>query len=112
MAPKPPLNSKAKARKVDARLGITADDLKDFGEIHGLLSVLNDPMAAGRDLAGWIEKIPKLKERLLRTARVRSGHLDLGALGPALNILGNRGLEAELLQLLEDMTIAKAELED
>lgn len=111
MAAKPQLNSKAKTKKVDGRLGITPDDLRDFGEIHGLLSVLNDPMAAGRDLANWIERIPKLKERLLRTARVKSGHLDLDALGPALNILGNRGLEAELLQLLEDMTIAKADLE-
>jgi hypothetical protein len=112
MVGKPVLNSKAKARKADPRLGITREDLKDLGEIHGLLAVLNDPMAAGRDLAEWIEKIPKLKERLLRTARVRSGHLDLSALGPALNILGNRGLESELLQLLEDMTIAKAEMDE
>jgi hypothetical protein len=111
MVIKPDVKTRPKSRKVDARLGISAQDLDDLGEIHGLLAVLNDPMAAGRDLAEWIEKIPKLKERLLRTARVRSGHLDLTALGPALSILGNRGLESELLQLLEDMTIAKAELE-
>jgi hypothetical protein len=100
-----------KGRKVKSRLDVTQEDLGDFAQIHGLLTVLNDPLAAGQDLAEWVERIPKLKERLLRTARVKSGHLDLNSLGTALSILGNRGLEAELLQLLEDMTIAKAELE-
>jgi len=100
-----------KVRKGKSRLDVTEEDLGDFAQIHGLLTVLNDPLAAGQDLAQWVERIPRLKERLLRTARLRTGHIDLDALGPALNILGNRGLEAELLQLLEDMTIAKAELE-
>lgn len=94
-----------------SKLEVTPDDLKDLDKIHGLLRVLNDPLAGGSDLARWIEGIPRLKERLLRTARLRSGHLDLAALGPALSIVGNQGVETELLQLLEDMTIAKAEWE-
>ncbi|OQX68890.1 MAG: hypothetical protein B6A08_07845 [Sorangiineae bacterium NIC37A_2] len=108
--PRPKEHGKAK-KGAASKLEVIPEDLKDLDKIHGLLRVLNDPLAGGMDLARWIEGIPRLKERLLRTARLRSGHLDLVALNSALSIVGNQGVETELLQLLEDMTIAKAEWE-
>jgi hypothetical protein len=103
---------KAPRKRAANPYDVTAEDLEDLDDIHGLLRVLNDPMAAGRDVGQYIEQIPRLKERILRSARLRSGHIDMKDLGPALVILGNKGLESELLQLLEDMTIAKAEMAD
>jgi hypothetical protein len=91
-------------------LDVRKEHLKDLGAIQDLLFTLNDPYAAGLDLSRHIENIPLLKARLLRAARIKTGHLDLDNLGSALMFLGNKGLEAELLQLLEDMTIAKFEL--
>lgn len=85
------------------------EDLENFDALHRLLLVLNDPYAGGNNLAGLIHEIPVLEARLIRTARLKKGHLDVESIELALHVLGNRGLETELLQLLEDMTIAKAE---
>lgn len=110
MATKRDLDKKSKPkRKEGSRLEVSDEDLENLGEIHELLRVLNDPLAAGMDLAKHIERIPPLRERILRTARIRTGHLDMQDLRPALMLLGNQGVEAELLTLLEDLTIAKAE---
>ncbi len=92
------------------RLDVQPSDLANFDALHDLLLALNDPYAAGGDLTQHIERIPLLRARLLRTARLKTGHLDMTELGRALAMLGNKGLEIELLQLLEDMTIAKADL--
>ncbi len=99
-----------RSAKPPNRLDVSKEHLEDLGAIQELLLTLNDPYAAGLDLSRHIENIPLLRARLLRAARIKTGHLDLENLSAALMFLGNKGLEAELLQLLEDMTIAKFEL--
>ncbi len=93
-------------------LQVTAQHLECFSNLHALLLVFNDPYASGFDLAKHVEEIPILAARLVRSARIQTGHLDLTNINTALSFLGNKGLEGELLNLLEDMTVAKADLED
>lgn len=102
--------TKRSAKHPPNKFDVTPEHLGDLGAIQELLFTLNDPYAAGLDLTRHIERIPLLRARLLRAARIKTGHLDLENLASALLFLGNKGLEVELLQLLEDMTIAKFEL--
>lgn len=102
--------TKRTAKQPPNKLDVTPAHLEDLGAIQDLLLTLNDPYAAGLDLSRHIENIPLLKARLVRAARIKTGHLDLESVSSALMFLGNKGLESELLQLLEDMTIAKFEL--
>ena len=99
---------------VAAREGcdVHASDLDDLGKIHELLRVLNDPVAARRNVATLVGSIPVLSARCVRRASGPNPQDDEMTLDRALVLMGNRGLESELLQLLEDLTILKADLEE
>jgi hypothetical protein len=85
--------------------------LKELGKIQELLKALNDPYAAGQRVDRLVENIPILAARCLHRAISRSSKVQISSLDHAIRLIGNRGLEAELLGLLEDLTIAKSELE-
>lgn len=91
---------------------ITLKHLADLPKIMDLLSALNDPLAGGRNVGKLVQKIPVLAARLVDRALSRSSKKQISSLDQAINMLGNRGLESELLQLLEDLTIKKSEAED
>lgn len=97
-------------RGLPRELHVKADHVDALGELQSLLITFNDPYAAGTDLATHIEAIPLLEARLLRTARIQTGHMRLSDIRVALSLLGNKALERELLELLEDMTEVKADL--
>lgn len=83
------------------------EHLKDLPKIHELLLALNDPYAnIGRLVAG----IPILAARCVARA-IKRGKPEINSIDHALTLIGNKGLEAELLTLLEDLTVHKAERE-
>lgn len=90
---------------------ITERDLDDLPKILELLGRLNDPYAGGDTVARLVESIRVLKARCMRNAGRRFVNRKIESLGYALNLIGNRGLEAELFELLEEMTVFKSELE-
>ncbi len=88
---------------------VIEEDLALLPAIHELLFALDDPGAALARVEGTAQKLPPLAARVIERAQRSAGQLDLRA---ALGRIGNRGLEAVLLELLEDMTILKADLDD
>jgi len=91
---------------------ITVKHLSELPKIMELLSALNDPMAGGKNVGKLVTKIPVLAARVVERALSRKSKKDIASVDQAINMIGNRGLESELLQLLEDLTIKKAEAED
>jgi hypothetical protein len=89
----------------DSRVRI--EHLKDLDKIHELLLALNDPYA---NIGRLVASIPVLAARCATRAIERS-KLEINSIDHALTLIGNKGLEAELLTLLEDLTILKAERE-
>jgi len=90
---------------------VTAKDLTRLAQVKELLTLLNDAYVGPLKLAECIDQIPVFAARCCREAsrlRMRS-HGD--KIEWALQVLGNRGVEKVLLELLEDMTILKSDLE-
>lgn len=90
---------------------VTANDLSMLDRIHKLLSLLNDPYAGGQDVAKLVESIPVLEARCMRSAAGRFANRRIESTGYALTLIGNRGLETALLDLLEELTILKADMQ-
>lgn len=86
---------------------VRREHLKDLGKIHELLTALNDPYA---NIGKLVAAIPVLAARCVVLAGDRSKQ-DINSIDHALTLIGNKGLESELLTLLEDLTILKAEIE-
>jgi hypothetical protein len=90
---------------------VTRTDLAHLGAIKELLSLLNDPYAGGTPLVHVVDRIRVLQARCLRRAKQTSPDRPMKTTSQVLALIGNRGLEAELLTLLEDLTMLNAELE-
>jgi hypothetical protein len=90
---------------------VTAADLSMLDAIHKLLTVLNDPYAGGDTVARLVESIPVLKARCMRAAAERFRARRVESVGYALTLIGNRGLETQLFDLLEELTVLKCTLE-
>ncbi|MFO7178162.1 MAG: hypothetical protein DIU78_005620 [Pseudomonadota bacterium] len=86
------------------------DHLDQIGPIHELLHALNDPCASASRLTQLVARIPLLAMRCVHAALVRRPSPRGASLNQALALLGNRGLERELLQVLEDLTVLRSEL--
>ena len=77
------------------------------GRIFSLLRALDDPLVGTVQIERLVAAIPVLEARCIRKA----GRTPV-PLAAALSRIGNRGLEAVLLQLLEDLTVCKADADD
>ncbi len=86
-------------------------DLVYIDSFLDLLHCLNDPFAGGPKITELVSKIPVLSARVIRRARGRSKRRKIDTVAQALTLIGNGGLETELIQLLEDLTILKSEME-
>jgi HD-like signal output (HDOD) protein len=95
-----------------AECKITLKHLSELPKIMELLSALNDPMAGGKNVGKLVSKIPVLAARLVERALSQARKKEVSSVDQAINMVGNRGIESELLQLLEDLTIKKSEAED
>ena len=95
----------------DSACQVTAADLKRLDAIHQLLEALRDPLASSKLVEHRVKQIPVLTARMIRFAQRNHPARNVTTLGGALGIVGNRGLEAVLLELLEDLTVLRADLE-
>ena len=91
---------------------ITVKHLSELPRIMELLSALNDPLAGGKNVGKLVAKIPVLAARVVERALSQSRKKEIYSVDQAINMVGNRGIESELLTLLEDLTIKKSEAED
>lgn len=90
---------------------VGTEDLQCLDAVRSLLAALNDAYVSSGALQRLVSDIPVLAARCAR----RIGSEEPGdpvALDRALTSIGNMGLEAELLGLLEDLTTYKADLEE
>jgi hypothetical protein len=94
-----------------AQCQVSARDLSQLDAIHRLLTVLNDPYAGGETVAGLVDGIPVLKARCMRAATERFLGRRIESVAYALTLIGNRGLETQLFELLEELTVLKSNLE-
>src|SRR3982751_6914375 len=90
---------------------VDASDLKRLDAVHRLLEALRDPYASNDLLEHRVSHIPVLAARIVRHARRAAPSRTINSLGSALAVVGNRGLEAVLLELLEDLTVLRADVE-
>ena len=90
---------------------ILEKDLAALGDVQALLGALNDAYAGGPKVERLVGKVPVLAARCVRSARKRLGPKEDCSLSRALGTIGNLGLESELLQLLEDLTILRSDLD-
>jgi hypothetical protein len=83
---------------------VRPEDLDRIDVLCELLLTLNDPAASARTIGKYLERYPVLRARVEARYRKRYG-ADRAIPRPSGQIaaLGNRELEAVLLQLLEDI---------
>jgi hypothetical protein len=92
----------------EADCRVRAADLEELPKIHALLQALNDPMA---NIARLVGDVRVLSARCVRRARLKLITREVPSVAYALSVIGNKGTEQELLNVLEDLTVLKAELE-
>lgn len=85
--------------------------LNELDRIHELLSALNDPYAS-KNVGTLVGKIPILVARCVHRAQARSSKIEIASVDHAIRLIGNRGLESELFDLLEDLTVLKSKLDN
>jgi hypothetical protein len=88
------------------------EHLVELGPIHELLKALNDPCCSASKVTLLVAQIPLLAHRCVQAVLARRPTQRSATLSQAVALLGNRGLETVLLQVLEDLTILRSELED
>lgn len=90
------------------RCEVDASDLRQLGVVHEILALLNDPRQGAKPIAELVRRLPVLEARV-RRAHGRSARLDADRQPPsiaaALALIGNRGFEEILFELLEDLTV-------
>ena len=94
-----------------ADIKVQEKHLKELDRIHELLRALNDPYAS-KNIGNLVGKIQILAQRIIFKAASRSSKIEINSLDHAINLIGNRGLESELFDLLEDLTMLKSKLDN
>jgi len=90
---------------------VQKQDLASLDAVQALLSALNDPYVSTQQVGGLVEDIRVLQARCIRRAMQASDMEQTPSLVEALALIGNKGLEVELLNVLEDLTILSAEMD-
>lgn len=105
-APLLPVTPPAAARRV------TEADIGRIPAIQDLLMVLNDSCAGAAALCRHVERIPVLAARLRFRFAERFARSSTATLAEQLSVLGNRELEAVLLELLEELVELHCDIKD
>lgn len=90
---------------------VTPDDLGCLDAVRSLLSALNNAYVSANQINALVLDIPVLAARCVRRIGVKQS-VTPELLARALTTIGNMGLEAELLGLLEDLTTCRADLDE
>jgi hypothetical protein len=85
------------------RTRVRPEDLERIDVLCQLLLTLNDPAASARTIGQYLERYPVLRARIEARYRHRYGERVVPRPSGQIAALGNRELEAVLLQLLEDI---------
>lgn len=111
-----PSGGGAEGRASIARRGAACEvrpwHLSTLEPIHNLLRAMNDPFEAANRIAPLVDEIPVLKARCERRLLRQSPYGEWRSTAHLLSLIGNRGLESELLSLLEDLSQLKMDLQD
>ncbi len=91
---------------------VKPEHLVSLEPIHNLLRAMNDPFEAANRIAPLVEDIPVLVARCERRFLRKSPYGEWRSTAHLLSLIGNRGLESELLTLLEDLSALKVDLEE
>jgi hypothetical protein len=90
---------------------VTVADLDRISVVQSLLAALNDPRAGADILARHIAGIPVLKARVAQRFAQDHPNRTKHEGAQQIALLGNRVLEAILLELLEDLVTLHSEVE-
>jgi hypothetical protein len=91
---------------------VTARDVARLDVLQRLLTILNDPQASAGSLARHVEPSSVLAARVEARFCVRNPGRTAPSLVQQIAILGNREIEALLLELLEDIIVLHSELQE
>ena len=91
---------------------VTAADVARLDVFQSILTTLNDPRASAANLARDVQKSPVLCARIEVVYRQCVGGTNAPRLVEQIARIGNRALEAVLLDMLEDVVILGTELRD
>jgi hypothetical protein len=86
---------------------VRVSHLHQTADMLSLLQTLNDPYVAPAELVAHLQRLPVLAGRCTRRAAYRAPKVRVRDLEHVLGLIGNQGVEAELLQLLEELTALK-----
>jgi hypothetical protein len=115
LSTKPPSPRRPK-EKVHRRIDVQPEDLKHLEVLHKILRLLNEPKQSAAPLARLVEKFPVLEARVRAAYRAPQWYTEDAYGEPdvttVLVMMGNRGFEAVLLELLEDLTMLNGELQN
>ncbi len=102
------MNAKGQGARKDSTR-VVLSDLARLEAVHALLAALNDASASAGALAALVERVSPLRARLAARFRTRYPSRALPRIAEQLALLGNHELEHSLLQLLEDLTLLRAD---
>jgi hypothetical protein len=91
---------------------VKPSDLGSLPAVKSLLNALNDAFVSAATIERLVNEVPVLRARCIRRAAYGLDLEVLPGLSESLARIGNMGLEAELLSVLEDLTILSSELGD
>lgn len=98
------------AERVDS-CQVRQEHLGELRPIHELLKAINDPVQAAGRIAPLLDAIPVLVARCERRLLRKSPYAEWHSTDHLLSLIGNAGLESELLELLEDLTQLKYDMQ-
>jgi hypothetical protein len=90
---------------------VTARDVARLDVLQRLLTILNDPQASAGSLARHVEQSSVLSARVEARFCLRNPNRTPPSLVQQIAILGNREIEALLLELLEDIIVFHSEIQ-
>lgn len=91
---------------------VGVEHVSNLEPIHKLLAAMNDPFEGAGLIAPLVERIPVLVARCERRLLRRVPYATWDSTAHLLSLIGNSGLESELLDLLEDLTRLKTEQQE
>jgi hypothetical protein len=90
---------------------VSPRDLQQLPALHQILAVLNDEHAGAPEIARCVERLPVLKARIARRYRMQHPVRVLPGVAEQVARIGNGEFERMLLELLEDLTLLRGELD-